>query len=199
MAWNPEQRKKYFQIYTQKHKNDPAWKASQRNRQRRKRHKMKRLLIAVMGGACVRCGFSEHIFALEFDHLDPANKKADPSYLISSGTYRQAHDYITKNCQLLCANCHALKTVAFADNLRGNNISDTTEEQTLFANPNSQIPIDISTSLEELDNILNPKPLPKHGTFRNYTEGCRCEVCVRVGRAYHKKWRDSRQAKLDKP
>lgn len=179
MAWTPEQRKKYFQCYTNLHKDDPTWKASTRNRQRRKRHKMKKLLVAALGGKCIRCGFSEHIFALEFDHLDPISKQCDPSYLISSSTYKAAYDYITANCQLLCANCHALKTVAYADNLRGTNISDTTSEKALFKNPDLAEPEDIEAQKQQLYDILNPRPV-EHGTTRMFGQGCRCVACREI-------------------
>ena len=132
MSWTKADRLKYNQQYRSEHKDDPKWKASQRERCRKFRHHLKAHIVKLMGGKCSRCGFNEHLFGLEFDHKDPKTKKYNPGSLIGSCNKQRAIDYITKNCILLCANCHALKTVAYSDNLRGRNISDTTTERELF-------------------------------------------------------------------
>lgn len=132
MTWSKEYTRKYMQDYAEAHRNTSKWKASARERQRKRRHKLKLELVAALGGKCVRCNFSEHMFALEFDHRDPSTKQHEPSYLISSSSRQTAFEYITKNCELLCANCHALKTVAYGDNLKGTNTSDTTSEKVLY-------------------------------------------------------------------
>lgn len=56
----------------------------------------KKLLEAIekLGGRCVRCGFvPEHPVQIQFDHIDGDPLNCEPS-----------------NAQLLCCNCHTLKT-----------------------------------------------------------------------------------------
>lgn len=135
MAWTDEYRRKYHRSYAERHRNDPEWKASMRNRQRRRRHKVKQALIDLMGGKCVRCGFDEHMYGLEFDHKNPTEKQHTVSNLISSGSWEKVSTYVKAQCQLLCANCHALKTVAYGDQSRGNGVCDTSADMTLFEKP----------------------------------------------------------------
>ena len=59
--------------------------------------KRKQYLVALLGGSCIRCGFNESIYALEFDHKDH-NKKTLPI------------EESLNDCQLLCVNCHRIKT-----------------------------------------------------------------------------------------
>ncbi len=103
----------------QSHRNDrisrtQAWtKANMpyvlsRNTARRKTTKLE--LIALKGGKCVRCGYDEHPAALDFDHIDPAGKSRQISYLINDGVKREVLLAELEKCQLLCANCHRIKT-----------------------------------------------------------------------------------------
>ena len=132
----PEVRAKahaYNREYLKQHPQSQESKASNREKQRMLRHQIKLRIVALMGNRCWRCGWAEHMFGLEFDHKDPLQKQHVPSDLISRTAHStKAEQYITANCTMLCANCHALKTVAYGDNLRGNNISDTTKERQLF-------------------------------------------------------------------
>lgn len=58
---------------------------------------------------CADCGFNRHPAALEFDHLPGTNKRCKVSALMLSS--RQAIlDEIAK-CEVVCANCHAIRTV----------------------------------------------------------------------------------------
>jgi transposase-like protein len=41
------------------------------------RRNLKEKLIQSLGGKCVRCGYSEFIGALDFDHIDPTKKSFD--------------------------------------------------------------------------------------------------------------------------
>ncbi len=72
----------------------------------RHRQKMKLTLVHEAGGACVVCGYSRNPKALQFHHLDPADKR-----LALSGqgvTYSlEVLRREARKCALLCANCHA--------------------------------------------------------------------------------------------
>ena len=62
-------------------------------------------LVHICGDKCCICGYNKSIAALEFHHINPADKE----YSISSkGTCRNIRTDIAeiKKCILLCANCH---------------------------------------------------------------------------------------------
>ena len=80
--------------------------ASNRNLRRRKKQK----LVEMFGGKCADCGYGAHWAALQFDHLDPAQKK----FTISGGA-GIAKEWNTlveeaRKCELVSANCHAVRT-----------------------------------------------------------------------------------------
>ena len=62
---------------------------------------------------CVKCGYDENPAALEWDHVEPICQTAsqrDRNYRIN---YQALKRHIEDpNVQVLCANCHAIKTVA---------------------------------------------------------------------------------------
>jgi transposase len=70
------------------------------------RRKVKARLVAEAGGRCVRCGYCRIPAALEFHHLEPAQK----SFAIGSRGVARAYDEVraeAAKCILLCSNCHA--------------------------------------------------------------------------------------------
>jgi len=69
---------------------------------------------------CAFCGYKEHSVALHFDHVDPKEK----SFTISQGYKSKGMDILKKEvrkCQVLCANCHAVKTNENGDNRNAQN------------------------------------------------------------------------------
>ncbi len=71
-----------------------------------RRRKIKQTLVAEAGGACVLCGYSRCLAALQFHHVDPANKRFHLSMQGVSRSLARARAEAAK-CVLLCANCHA--------------------------------------------------------------------------------------------
>jgi hypothetical protein len=72
----------------------------------RHRRKLKELLIAEAGGACVICGYARSRRALAFHHLDPSQKR----FAVSARGVTLAVDDLraeAQKCVLLCSNCHA--------------------------------------------------------------------------------------------
>jgi hypothetical protein len=58
---------------------------------------------------CVDCGTPD-TRVLEFDHRDPAQKRAEVSVLASNGySVRTVKDEVAK-CDVRCANCHTIRT-----------------------------------------------------------------------------------------
>jgi 5-methylcytosine-specific restriction endonuclease McrA len=73
--------------------------------QRRRRH-IKALLVQEAGGKCQLCGYDRYVGALEFHHVDPAEK----SFSLAEGgitrSLARAREE-TQKCVLLCSTCHA--------------------------------------------------------------------------------------------
>jgi transposase len=72
----------------------------------RRRRKVKAILVAEAGGACVLCGYERCTGALQFHHLDPATKRFE----LSADGFARSLDRAraeARKCVLLCSNCHA--------------------------------------------------------------------------------------------
>lgn len=72
----------------------------------RRRRKVKALLVAEAGGACVLCGYGGCVRALHFHHRDPEAK----SFALSGHGYTHGIAALrveARKCLLLCSNCHA--------------------------------------------------------------------------------------------
>jgi 5-methylcytosine-specific restriction endonuclease McrA len=69
-----------------------------------RRRKVKEILVREAGGRCAICGYDKHPRALEFHHLDPAEK----SFGIGRGFTRSLEETRREaaKCILLCSNCH---------------------------------------------------------------------------------------------
>ena len=77
-----------------------------RERVANRRRRIKEILVAEAGGACVLCGYDRFVGALHFHHLDPATK----SFTISNQGITRSLDVMRSEaakCKLVCANCHA--------------------------------------------------------------------------------------------
>ncbi len=71
-----------------------------------RRRKVKEVLVAEGGGACVLCGYARSPAALQFHHVDPIIKAFAVSERGVSRALVKARAEADK-CVLLCANCHA--------------------------------------------------------------------------------------------
>ncbi|MFN8159794.1 MAG: hypothetical protein U0R52_01940 [Solirubrobacterales bacterium] len=74
---------------------------------RKRRKKVKRILVDEAGGSCATCGFDRHPAALQFHHLQPAEKR----FHLAQGGFTRSLDKARREaskCVLLCANCHAM-------------------------------------------------------------------------------------------
>jgi hypothetical protein len=72
---------------------------------RRRNSELKRKYVALSGGECARCGWSEFVAGLDFHHVDRKHKRFNPVYTIISGNFSFAYSELDK-CVLLCACCH---------------------------------------------------------------------------------------------
>jgi transposase len=72
----------------------------------RRRRRIKQTLVVEAGGACALCGYSACIAALEFHHVERADKLFSLSHRGVTRSIARARQEASK-CVLLCANCHA--------------------------------------------------------------------------------------------
>jgi hypothetical protein len=64
--------------------------------------------IIKLSSGCKDCGYNDHAVALQFDHL--RDKRANVSNMIRSDySWDQIKKEIDK-CEVVCANCHAIRT-----------------------------------------------------------------------------------------
>ena len=56
---------------------------------------------------CDRCGYNAHPAALDFNHLDPAQKSFTVSTRLQQYCWKRLEQEIAK-CEILCANCHRI-------------------------------------------------------------------------------------------
>lgn len=71
----------------------------------RRRRKVKRILVEEAGGACTMCGYDRCVAALEFHHVQPADKQFALSLRSARSIARLRAE--AEKCMLLCANCHS--------------------------------------------------------------------------------------------
>lgn len=71
----------------------------------RHRQKLKAILVEEAGGRCVICGYSRHVQALQFHHIDPREKRLQLSgHGVTYSLARLREE--ARKCVVLCANCH---------------------------------------------------------------------------------------------
>lgn len=81
--------------------------ANNHHAHRKERRRRKEILVEMLGGKCVRCGYDKSLVALSFHHVNPAKKCFDISH---NGSLLRDWDELVaeaKKCELLCLNCHS--------------------------------------------------------------------------------------------
>jgi hypothetical protein len=73
--------------------------------QARKYRRVKRELVRLCGGQCVRCGYHHCLGALHFHHLGNKRFNLSGTALMEKPIAQLKRE--AAKCQLLCANCHA--------------------------------------------------------------------------------------------
>lgn len=79
----------------------------------KRRRTVKRQLVEEAGGACVLCGYSQWMGALQFHHVEPGAKEFHLAQRGYSRSISRSRAEMQK-CVLLCANCHAEVEGGFA-------------------------------------------------------------------------------------
>jgi len=81
---------------------------------RLRRLRLKIKCVDYLGGECQKCGYNNHLAALQFHHLDPNEKE----FTISSSKHSYSWELIQKEldkCILLCSNCHSIEHSKYDD------------------------------------------------------------------------------------
>lgn len=79
------------------------WQKDHRKRRRKALHELKNI-------PCCDCGQSFHPYCMDFDHRDPKLKKFTIGCaVVSSKRWADILEEIDK-CDVVCANCHRLRT-----------------------------------------------------------------------------------------
>jgi len=103
-----DKRKGTYKQHYHKHGSEYRVRAIQRNR-KIKDYLRRKMLDYLTDKSCIQCGINDRR-VLDFDHLDPTLK----SFSIARGiTNTRSWDAILleiKKCQILCANCHRIRT-----------------------------------------------------------------------------------------
>ncbi len=101
------------------YKDEEKQKLYQRNRCRKIYQQRKELVLKLLGGHCVKC-LTDDFRVLEIDHIEPilrdtSNRKSGSN--LYELIFRERLPI--KDVQLLCANCHRIKT--FEDRVKFKN------------------------------------------------------------------------------
>lgn len=113
---------------------------------------------------CVDCGESR-LPTLQFDHRDPGEKYDTVAALRQKPTAVKTLEAEMAKCDVVCANCHAMRTSKQFNWYDG--IDDPAPFEPAF-------------------------PEREHGTLRMYKYGCKCDPCRKANTAYHREYRRSR-------
>ena len=86
------------------------FKYSQRSRRGKKRAAKWRLAqIIKLEQGCADCGYKKSAYALQFDHIGDNKKNCVSNLIAKDYSWKAILEEIAK-CQVLCANCHAIRT-----------------------------------------------------------------------------------------
>lgn len=94
-------------------RNNPYYLMRERMRIAGVRRSRRVSAIAILGGKCLHCGYADER-ALQFDHKTPVRRKSNTTRnhggCLLPTEFRAIINRETHDIQLLCANCHAIKT-----------------------------------------------------------------------------------------
>lgn len=86
--------------------NRETWNEYMRVYHLKRYHRLKNEAFKFLGGKCVKCGKTEK---LQFDHIDPKEKNIEMGKFLTFPLKKFWEE--VKKCQLLCDECHQLKTI----------------------------------------------------------------------------------------
>lgn len=87
-----------------------AWKARNPNWRDARKQKAEEILTELKSHPCVDCGGSFPVECVDFDHLPGTKKVMGVSTMVRQGLSRQRIEDEVAKCELVCANCHRIRT-----------------------------------------------------------------------------------------
>jgi hypothetical protein len=101
-----------FKAYSRERERKPGNRSTDRNFYKNRVAPLKAYLDAIkLERGCVDCGYKGHPAALDFDHLPGATKAHELAKLVLWGN-KEALDAEIAKCEVVCANCHRIRTLA---------------------------------------------------------------------------------------
>jgi len=104
----PEYGKAWREIHKERLAADRKKKYQGRKKRTKRRYELLNKYKVAKG--CARCGYNKAAVALDFDHIDPKEKAFTVSQRLDLSTVKTLMKEVRK-CQILCANCHRIKTL----------------------------------------------------------------------------------------
>lgn len=86
----------------------PQGKAADRRKKHEKRLEIKAAINALKARPCMDCGQTFDPVCMDFDHRDPSTKRKSVAWMIAHGMNAVLAEI--EKCDLVCANCHRLRT-----------------------------------------------------------------------------------------
>ena len=77
---------------------------------KRYQHKVDFVRDYKLAHGCVDCGYREHHYALEFDHLPGMGKVADVASMVAHAFSLEDIKAEIAKCEVVCSNCHRVRT-----------------------------------------------------------------------------------------
>ena len=105
---------------------------------RERARERKLILIAEMGGRCTDCGWAGHPVTLEFDHVR-GEKKHNVAALLLAAPMARVREEADK-CELVCANCHAIRTYVRREERRSARLADGLDAAGRYGGPGADTP-----------------------------------------------------------
>ena len=112
---NTDHRKECASCRTKHNKHQLEWRANNQEKYRQYRLDRRQALqdtvsLIKLESGCVDCGYNEHPHALDFDHLPEHDKKSTIAKMVSDSLSIQTVLKEIGKCEVVCANCHRIRT-----------------------------------------------------------------------------------------
>lgn len=146
---------------------------------RNRYHRLRTEWIEKLGGKCVHCESTEN---LNFDHIIASEKEYDISRILSTHSKTKIIAEMAK-CQLLCFECHVVKSVEMEDIHVVSHGGGLTGKKNCYCDLCK--PLKSKYSIDKgYRKSAKPKRTYVCGEYRTYKHGCHCDKCRAANTKY---------------